>query len=53
LFIPAVRLGQNVTPMLAAGALYLALALWWKVPSGREIVSFVRARGKTALPHHP
>jgi putative peptidoglycan lipid II flippase len=38
------KLGEVFLPMIAASALYFALALWWKVPSAREIAGFLLAR---------
>ena len=40
----ALKLGEVFLPMTAATVLYFLLALWWKIPSAREIVDFLLAR---------
>ena len=46
----ALKLGEVFLPMTAATALYFLLALWWKVPSAREIADFLRARTGRDVP---
>lgn len=38
------RLGEVFVPMILAAGLYLALTLWLKVPTAREILAFARGR---------
>jgi putative peptidoglycan lipid II flippase len=38
------KLGEVFLPMIAATAIYFLLAIWWKIPSAREIAEFARAR---------
>jgi len=42
----AMKLGEVFVPMILAGAAYLGLTLWLRVPAAREVLALARARLK-------